>query len=152
MNGPWTDDLFLHVLAPLHTSTDQRVTVIIAYIAHPTLSPALSSSPFQVYEQCVREASFDTPFSGAPPSQLLHTIARACKRVYKDEWTYSLHQTRIKVAELAKRKLAEDDLLWESHQAAGGSADGSSNMLDATPRPAESDMDATVSHRLPPRH
>lgn len=55
-----------------------------------------------IYEACVEEASFETPFSGPPPSQLLHAIAKACKKVYKLNWNHSITQTRTKTLQLAR--------------------------------------------------
>ncbi|CAD6571516.1 MAG: hypothetical protein CYPHOPRED_004462 [Cyphobasidiales sp. Tagirdzhanova-0007] len=84
-----------------------------------------------VYEQCVDEASFDTPFSGPPPSQLLHTIARACRRIYSDEWKHSVTQTRTKCLALIRLRLAE------------GLED---EVYQPTPRPG-ADIDATPKRR-----
>ena len=69
----------------------------------------------------------ETPFIGTPPSQLLHAIARACKRVYKDEWRHSIAHTRTKALLIARERLLEMD-----------------GDVHATPRPG-GDVDATVS-------
>lgn len=72
----------------------------------------------------------ETPFIGTPPSQLLHAIARACKRVYRDEWRHSIAHTRAKAFQLAKERLME--LVGDIH---------------ATPRPdLPGDADATVGY------
>lgn len=80
----------------------------------------------------MEEAALETPFSGVPPSQLLHNIARACRRIYRDDWVHSIAATRTRALALAREKEA-------------ASRQGASH-IEATPRPAdETDIDATVS-------
>lgn len=81
----------------------------------------------QIYDRIVDEAMLETPFNGTPPSQLLHAIARACKRVYKDEWKHSIAHTRAKALVIARERLSETE-----------------GDVHATPRPG-TDVDATVS-------
>ena len=87
----------------------------------------LTSLDLQIYDRCVDEAALETPFSGVPPSQLLHVIARACQRVYRDKWTHSVTATRLKALEIGR----------ELH------GKNRSDVTQATPRP--NDVEETVS-------
>ncbi|KAK9895027.1 hypothetical protein P389DRAFT_205109 [Cystobasidium minutum MCA 4210] len=96
-----------------------------------------------VYEACVEEASFETPFSGPPPSQLLHAIAKACRRVYGTEWPHSITQTRIKALQIAKEKERLEHGDWAAFVRRPS--------VEATPKPPGShgeETEATPRRRL----
>lgn len=105
----------------------------------------------------MEEASFETPFSGPPPSQLLHAIAKACKRAYKEDWKYSITSTRLKANQIAKEKerlekfgsSGNENWFFKGFGGAGVAASRRPS-VEATPKPPGhtsdgNEMEATVS-------